>query len=218
VNPTNNVTDIQDFLTRVLPWPTDDELGFCNLHWSHPDKNEPGKKVWLGRPFRSPTELIGMARWIVQNVAKADIYFCLSRQQLTGTNKKGKTIALRSTANASSLKSIWLDIDVKEPPAGYASLEEALLRFNEFRVKFKLPPPSALVASGGGVHVYWVSKTPLTPAQWRPYAEGLKAAAMQFDLRCDYAVTTDSARILRMPGTFNHKTTEPRPVKILELS
>jgi hypothetical protein len=37
-----------------------------------------------------------------------------------------------------------------------------------------LPNPSAIVYSGGGIHFYWISKTPLTPQKWAHYASGLK--------------------------------------------
>ena len=41
-----------------------------------------------------------------------------------------------------------------------------------------LPRPNAAVASGGGLQVYWISKTPLTPDQWHPLACALKNAAI----------------------------------------
>jgi DNA primase catalytic subunit len=80
-----------------------------------------------------------------------------------------------------------------------------------------LPEPSAVVFSGGGLHVYWTSKTALTPDEWRPLAEGLKNAALKHGLRCDAGCTTDRARILRVPDTFNWKTGIKRPVKLLRL-
>ena len=54
-----------------------------------------------------------------------DIYFCLSSQAKVGKIINGKTYAARHKDDALALKAVWLDIDVKEPPKGYASLEEA---------------------------------------------------------------------------------------------
>ena len=75
--------------------------------------------------------------------------------------------------------------------------------------------PNAAVASGGGLHVYWISNTPLTPDQWHPLACALKNAALTNGLRCDAGCTVDSARVLRVPGTWNCKNGLQRPVKLL---
>ena len=76
---------------------------------------------------------------------------------------------------------------------------------------------SALVASGGGLHAYWISKTDLTVKQWAPFAEGLRALMVAEKLVKDTGITTDVSRLLRVPGTFNHKTNPPAEVKLLEL-
>ncbi len=80
-----------------------------------------------------------------------------------------------------------------------------------------LPTPSAIVGSGGGLQPYWIDKVAMTPEEWRPYAEGLKALAAQH-LKIkpeDLGLTTDPARVLRVPGSFNHKLATPRPVQLV---
>ena len=37
------------------------------------------------------------------------------------------------------------------------------------------------------------------------------------NVKCDAGLTTDIARILRMPGTFNHKYDPPKPVELSPL-
>ena len=55
--------------------------------------------------------------------------------------------------------------------------------------------------------VYWISAhTPCSVAEWQLYADGLKTLAMHHGLKCDYGLTIDSARVLRVPETYNHKT------------
>jgi len=81
----------------------------------------------------------------------------------------------------------------------------------------KLPEPSAVVMSGGGLHVYWISDKPLTRDEWQPYASGLWALVQKHGLKAD-ALTTDAARVLRVPGTFNRKTTPPKEVKLQSLA
>jgi hypothetical protein len=138
-------------------------------------------------------------------------------QSQTDINSRGKLIAKRSLGNVLSLKALWLDIDVKDPPNGYASVEEAWLALKSFYKSVSLPRPSALVASGGGLHVYWISKAPLTLEQWRPLALALKNTTVKHGLRCDACCTVDAARILRVPGTWNCKTEPRRPVQLIWL-
>ena len=203
-----------DFLRRVVPWPLDGTPGVINVHWTKPDK--PGMP---GKPVTRLDDFISLAEWAKNHPSICkDIYFCLSLQSSVGSVVNGKTTAKRSKANALALKAVWLDIDVKAPPKGYETLQGALAAVKQFIDELKLPQPSALVGSGGGVHVYWINDTPLTPDEWRPYAEGLKAAAMKFGLRCDYGVTVDEARVLRVPGTVNNKTVPAKPVKLLGLA
>jgi AAA domain len=78
-----------------------------------------------------------------------------------------------------------------------------------------MPLPTAWVDSGGGLHVYWISGTPIPEPEWRAYADGLKALLLQRGVLCDAGLTTDSARLLRVPGTLNHKYNPARPVKLL---
>src|SRR5262245_23441160 len=138
-------------------------------------------------------------------------YFCLSQQSQCRGTHHGQTIAHRSKECATFLKSIWLDIDVKDTEKGYPSLDEAIVALSQFIAHYNLPSPSAVVLSGSGMHVYWISDRPLTVAEWQPYADWLKAAALSFGLRCDAGVTSDAARVLRVPGTKNWKTDPPRP-------
>src|SRR6202011_2572331 len=77
--------------------------------------------------------------------------------------------------------------------------------------------PSAIVFSGGGIHVYWISKDALSPAEWQPYASGLKKLLLCHAIKCDSGLTTDIARVLRVPGTLNHKYDPPKPVQLSPL-
>lgn len=76
-------------------------------------------------------------------------------------------------------------------------------------------PPSLLIHSGGGFQCYWLWRQPvaITPeATKRVEAinRGL-AAALGGDLPA-----TDTARILRLPGTYNQKIAgQPRPVRLI---
>lgn len=110
----------------------------------------------------------------------------------------------RKAEDVISLKAFYLDIDCGEGKE-YDSKEEALTSLNLFCKKFRLKKP-LLVDSGGGLHAYWVLKEAVPVAEWQPVAEKFRQLCLNNDLRIDTKVTQDPARILRVPGTHNHKT------------
>jgi hypothetical protein len=208
-------TKASQFMERVVPWPAEGEPGFINLHWRIPNPHDATKPdIWTGKPTRTVGEFMKLLAWVQTRANTRDIYYCLSRQALSAKNTKGNTIAARLAENATFLKAIWLDMDVKAPPKGYATPAEAVEAVMAFCKAANLPGPSAIVASGGGLHVYWISETPLGRDDWQGYANGLKAAAINFGLRCDIGCTIDSARVLRVPGTKNYKQLPLRPVVV----
>ena len=209
---------IEDFMSRVVPWPaTPQSDGWVNLHWRSPSPTDAKKSYWGGHPVKTIQEFFEQLQWAGKKKNIHDIYFCTSLQSQTGINTKGGLKVARSKALALSLKAIFLDLDVKDGPHGYATLPEALVAVQKFVQDARLPPPSAVVATGGGIHVYWFSNKPLTQSEWQLYANGLRALTDKYGLRCDGSVTIDAARILRVPGTFNYKQQPLRPVRILGL-
>lgn len=77
------------------------------------------------------------------------------------------------------------------------------------------PVPSVLIDSGGGYHAYWLLDTPwvLTTDDDRQQAGRLQAAWVTF-VEGD-PQSKDLARVLRIPGTLNHKYDPPRPVTFM---
>jgi len=203
----------RDFLLRILPWPPDDEPGYINVHAQchMPD----GKTPWTGLPTRDIDQFFQVVQKYLGWQSKPDLYYCMSRQGKTATSTKGETRAAKSQQEALALKSLYIDLDVKE--GGYGNQKEALADLSDFCTQAKIPFPTACVSSGWGIHIYWCSSRALSPGEWRPYAEGLKALALAYGLKCDAGVTGDSARVLRIPGTFNLKRPVVKPVTILSL-
>jgi len=88
---------------------------------------------------------------------------------------------------------------------------EILKRVNQLPTK-----PSVLVDSGGGIHAYWL----LTDTV-QTRAKGLRDVMIQLQARWVAFVGADEgakdlARVLRLPGTMNHKYDPPRPVIFVE--
>jgi Virulence-associated protein E-like domain len=218
------------FLEQVVVWPGKGLPGWINLH-CHLKNDDPaqnqGKPFVIGWPFKTARDLVSRAHWL-QNTGGQffDAWYCTSQQSECTQTRAGKPKAVRLHKNATWLKAIWVDVDVGnkiDPATGkpetkhYDTAAEAWAAVSAWRKKAGLPEPSAVINSGGGLHVYWISTDPLSPFDWRPYAEGLKALLLNEGVKCDAGLTTDDVRILRVPGTFNHKYDPPRPVVLIHL-
>lgn len=104
--------------------------------------------------------------------------------------------------NCHQLGALYVDIDFKtsaEPEA-----RAALTRFPF--------PPSMIVQTGGGLHVYWLLREPLAITTEEPRArDALRrlATAVGGDRSA-----AECARVLRVPGTFNYKYAPPAHVAL----
>ena len=139
-----------------------------------------------------------------------DVYFALA------TFNDGSS---RTQGNVHQLRSLFLDLDCGEDKAekgeGYIDQQEAMNALRDFGRRLGLPRPM-VVNSGRGVHVYWNLKQPVTLPQWLPVAKKLKQLCTQHGFLADPNVTTDAARILRIPGTHNYKDDPPLEVATWE--
>lgn len=140
------------------------------------------------------------------DAAGNDVYFAVSSFQ-PGANNRTQDLAAEA-------KSFWLDLDCGEGKP-YAEQGDALVALRSFCHSVGLPLPW-VVNSGNGIHAYWVLDEAVSTSVWLPEAQRLKAACERYELYADPAVTADSARILRVPGTHNRKNTEaPKQVRVL---
>ena len=117
--------------------------------------------------------------WLRKQANVLDIYVCMSSQTVsevrTSANGFEFRIGIRSKAGAHSLRSLFLDVDVK--PGAYATTEDALKALKTFLGATTLPRPTMIVATGGGgFHCHWVLDRHLTPAEWLPLAKALNNA------------------------------------------
>ena len=130
-----------------------------------------------------------------------DAYFALGTFDEAGS---------REATNVKQLRAFYLDLDCG-PTKEYASQSEALRSLQRFCKQAKLPRPT-LINSGRGIHVYWRLTTPVSRETWQPIAERLKALCRKHGLHADPVVTADAARVLRIPGTHNHKDEPPTEI------
>jgi hypothetical protein len=212
-------TQARQYLARVLPWPGEDEApAYVNVHWSYKRQGH-DKPAWSGRATRSIEEAINAVGWALGLPDTRDVYVCMSTQREANeaTSQKGFKYykPIRRQTNAVALKSFFIDLDAKGVDKNsYANMNEAIAGLAAFIKATGLPKPSVVVLSGGGLHVYWTVMRALTPDEWNPIAYALAEATKREGLKCDTQCTVDSARVLRIPDTFNHKADTPRPVRL----
>jgi len=128
----------------------------------------------------------------------------------------------REAENVMQMRAFYMDLDCgvnlkTGKPKEFPDQGTAIKALQVFCKTNKLPKPT-LVNSGYGVHVYWPLRAPVDYATWFPVAERLKALAAEQGFKADSAVTSDAARVLRVPGTRNHKGDVPAAVTALGVS
>ena len=200
--------DQRQFLASVVPWENNGD--YVTISWRY--RSDQGKYHWVERFVRTLDDALKLINALIPG--QNDIYVCLSSQRKFQRNRHG--------SNASALSSVWSDIDINTVPQGhekydpdkYDSVPAAVEAVWLFCKAVGIPNPSLVVLSGGGIHVYWLSKGVLSVAEWKVYAEALKAAIKAHGLKADAGLTTDVVRVLRVIQTPNRKYDPPPPVRL----
>ena len=153
----------------------------------------------------SPKYLANAAVRCAELANNYDVYFGV-------LPRNGRSGSQQDVCAASCL---FCDID-----GGDAGAEGAIALFKASG----LPAPHIAVKSGGGAHLYWLlSETILLPdhAARESFKRTLRRLCRKIGGASPGAHADTSAcevaRILRVPGTFNHKRETPRPVKLLRM-
>lgn len=129
------------------------------------------------------------AQALVLAVSGYDVYFGV----LPRLEEKGGGDAIPDVTSV-----LWADFDNKSFEYGaFAAL---------WAVR---PQPQIVVDSGNGYHGYWLLRDLVPFAEAREVMKGMHLVA-------GADKTYDKARILRVPGTENHKTDPPHPVRLLK--
>ena len=120
----------------------------------------------------------------------------------------------RTAENALLMGSFFIDIDIDPTGRGgkYKTKREAVAALHTFMQASGLSELGQpwLVDSGGGVHAYWPLTEDISIQDWQPVAERLKRTAVAHGFQIDKSVTSDAARVMRMPGTLNQKYDPPK--------
>ena len=113
----------------------------------------------------------------------------------------------RKRETLSSVNCIWLDLDLNDQDLFIDRPEDIAYYFLEFieQTDF-LPLPSAIVESGGGIHIYWktsaipIAAYPRFFSFMRHLHEKVRSMGLEPDPAC-----VDPSRVLRLCKTYNSK-------------
>lgn len=188
----------QEFLEAIFE--SADESLFAHL-WTLPDKKTYSFSV---------SDLDGMAEKALHlSDEDKEVYVCvgLTDSPLPSGSRTSRT-------NVTAIPGLWADIDIRHDAHKSKNLPETIEE-----AKSIIPPqfpPSLLVHSGHGLQVWWVYREPDAPDG---LCERLQAVMRGKATLHGWTIdaTHDAARVLRVPGTVNHKS-KPVPVQVLEES
>lgn len=156
------------------------------------------------------SELADLADVALCRSADSDVWFGVAtRKEKLDRGRRG------SATDCLTIVGLWADIDIEGPNhKGARNLPPDLTAANDLVGDFPLPP-TAIVKSGGGLQPWWIFNEPV-PAD--NAVEHLLAAWgatwAELGRRRGWHVDNvfDLPRIMRLPGTWNRKQTEPVPV------
>ncbi|MES2704834.1 MAG: DUF927 domain-containing protein [Bacteroidota bacterium] len=157
--------------------------------------------------FGSVDELVGALKG--RNTTKENFYFAVSSFKDPNAKK------FRGQENALETRCLILDVDVKDKEGYVTSQEEALPLIESLCEAVGFPKP-IIVNSGYGYHVYWPFTKAIPSDEWRGMAKAFHSAVSMFApaLVADASRVSDSASILRIPGTYNLKNGEAVKVTV----
>ena len=199
---------------------------FLTALWGNPP---PGQiLVWMAPSKRSiwfsgiPETIVGIDRMhkIFLDSIDQDIYTGVSIAP-----KSARLTGYERVTNASSagIPGLWADIDIADEVHKKANLPPSIEAAQEV-LKLMEHPPSITVHSGHGLQCWWLFDRPwmFKDAQERALAAQL---AQSWHGQLSYFfqahnwtldATHDLARVMRLPGTYNHKRPPLKRVEVIE--
>lgn len=158
------------------------------------------------------------ARWAGETASQADIYIAAG----LAPRKESAPTRMRATAQTViGIPGLWADIDVNGGPDGKTGAAKDLDEAK--RLAHIVLEPTTIVMSGYGLQAWWLFEEPwlfaLEPERQqaarlsKAFQAMLKAKAKDLGFSLD--ATHDLARLMRIPGTLNHKGEPPVAVELM---
>jgi hypothetical protein len=203
-----------DGITTMTP------LAFLELLFNHPSLEGLYLTIWDRQTKRTEAfQLPDLASAAVNAEARAganDVYFGVCPYRQVAAGSRG------NAGDAAAMVGLWADIDVAGPAHAKNDLPPTAVE--AFDLLYECArPPTLIISSGYGLQAWWVFDEPFLI---RTEADRIKAAKMakgwvdHVQTRADrhgwkIDPVGDLARVLRLPGTKNHKQGEARPVEVM---
>lgn len=172
-----------------------------------------------GRPRKTQwfetSELDAAIKTINKYSNKADLYLSVGTHSEPQTTRGGEKTII-------SIPGLWADLDIGEIGHKPASLPNPSTEQEALSIVEGLPEASMLMHSGGGLQAFWLFDEPWVFKDTADKAQAKKAIQEWANLieqkgqLLGFHVdkVADLARILRVPGSINHKEGLTRPVAI----
>lgn len=185
--PARNIGTI-DFLKALFAHTTE-PIYVCSFANERDDPKQASERHVISR---KPVEITAfMKKW---DKPERGMFFCVGTLQ-PGAHKRNKESIAQSIC-------LHADLDFNKIDMLPADREAALMQVLKHlgRLRFL---PSVTVASGGGVHAYWLFKEPIDTQAER---EHIEAALRQLaDIVAGDLPVCEVSRVLRLPGSHNTK-------------
>jgi len=193
--------DTKQFLDAIHK----DRRGYFTLNWKH------------AKYFKTKTvQHIDTALEFVRkaNELNKDVWFSVNRS--LREPEQGQRIKVR---DVTSIPGFWADIDIAGP--GHETEKALPGDITQAMALIVSPEPTIIVNTGGGIHAYWLFNKPWEfdaadpePARLcEAWHKMLAQRAAIYGWHIDNV--SDLARVLRVPGTVNHKLDYPRTVDVI---
>ena len=170
----------------------------------------------MGCEFVPGSDIDAAVDVFVRHAPNRDTYIGMGlRRAKLGEGKRGEDI------DVLSIPGVRLDVDYgtaghKDADGNAPDLDTALAIVGAMPLA-----PTVVISTGGGVQAHWAFPSPVAVDEspidlawllkaWEAFARSLAVDVGKVDS------VADLARILRVPGTLNHKLDEPRAVTIIE--
>ena len=178
----------------------------CAVQWQPKDQEFP---ALYNRLFETDAEL---ARWLAAKGIRTDVWFSTATfMAISDPAQSGGFKGRRDESNIHSRQCFHGDIDCGEDKP-YPRFDHAQAALGLAVARLEVQNP-IIVRSGHGLHFYWPLIEPVADIRlWRDYAAGLLAALEGQGIKLDTQCSTDPVRLLRPPGTCNHKNDAKLPV------
>ena len=205
-------------------WP-EEPLPGSLVVWTRSKRGE-NTSSWCG----TPAEAVEVA---ARSRHDRDVYFGLALQDrdtaLATARREKPSVHLGHvrgfSSSATAIPGLWMDVDIKAPVHREQNLPPdlpAALSLLEV-VPYE---PTLIVDSGFGIHAYWlfrgswVFESAEDRGEAHQLVSRLQGAVRSEAARRGWALdgTADLARVLRLPGTLNHKQAPSRKVAISRLT